>query len=890
MKQKPSHEMSRRKFVQLSALSAGVASLASLRPSTAQGATDQPGEFKSLPAPDRRSQPKIETFPLRHGGVKPLQHERLGVIINAQTAVATLRFYRPVRVDRVEIPATIYGREYVPCHPAHVVVSIFKSETAQWEVVRDLVLPANPRFSGQGLTLEMPEKERRRHFGQALKDQPPHVIDLGGLETDHLRLECDREHPVWPSHGEANGNIYSVPFGIFHEVVVYGEPLRKRPAIAPYHPILEHGAIVPAAPAGMTVKTDGRMVLFRGPKLSVGFSLNRPMLLHLGWDELGQGRADLNRLLVTRTFMGPAGRIVLLGGLTGPVLRTLDFDAGSHLWTGRIEVNGNEVSYLGLHATNDLQLDVKFKVEADRIKIDVQETCRKTFHAVEYETWRLAWDARSSPTGVSAVPSLRTGRNGHVPLPAFLAGEGSGCLSVRRVDRGSDPRDSTHLQVESYRESEALTCGIVLVERAADGFGVLVPEGTRQAAFELAVTNLQPRRKTSQNLEPFSAGIRRSWATMFSCYRPEYRGFSNNCISVNCHLGQWSQLEVLTHTEQPADGPDLAGMHRFTIEKALLDGGGYGYWREYYMDSDPALLCAAGTSHRISPSKEWLRRVRPGLVEIFERMAAMSGENGLLVNKSLSGNTGEFTRSTNGIDTVCFGYLDAYSNAWAYRALRNVAPLFADLGDRGLAERASGIADKMRQSYGPTFINPETGWVAGWRSRDGKLHDYGYICINGIAIAFGLLDDQVARKALIGLENLRRTVCPVSPQLGLPVNLIPHAFEDHYFPEHIRGSQPTYELFTDGAVSSNLLEYYLRALSEYGFKKEARLLADEFDKGYADGIFSGGVGSGNEMRSWEGLPSGYEGTLSYNHGLIYAVAVEKGFITPQVPEWWPGTA
>jgi hypothetical protein len=88
-------------------------------------------------------------------------------------------------------------------------------------------------------------------------------------------------------------------------------------------------------------------------------------------------------------------------------------------------------------------------------------------------------------------------------------------------------------------------------------------------------------------------------------------------------------------------------------------------------------------------------------------------------------------------------------------------------------------------------------------------------------------------------------------------------------------------------LSSNLIEYYLRALSLYGFKEEARHLADEFDKGYTAGIFSGGIGSGNEMRSWDGIPTGYEGTLTYNHGLIYAVAVEKGYIDPLEPEWWP---
>jgi len=834
----------------------------------------------------KRTQTKIETFPLAHGGLKPTHHERLNTMVNAQTAVATLRFYRPARVDRIEIPPTVYGRGTppVPTHPAHLVVSVYNRSSGQWEVVRDVRFPENPKFSGAGLTARTPMKEMEAFFAEALKATPPYTIELGGLETDHLRLECDREHPVWPNTGECNGNIYSVPFGIFREVSVFGVPLQPRPTIAPYHTILEQGPIEPVAPAGMEVTVDASKVLFRGPRLSVGFSLYRPMLLHLGWDDLGEGRADLNRLLVTRSIVLTDMRIVLLGGLSGPVLRTLDYDIGSHLWTGRLEVKGNEVRYLGVHATKDLRLNVTFTVEADRLQTEIEEICSQKFAAVEYESWRLAWDVRVSPTGTNGVPSQQAGRNGHVPLPAYISGEGSGCLSLRRTDGGQG--DGTHLQVESYRGSEALTCGVVLGERAVDGFGIVVPEGTRKAKFELAVTNFQPRRSAGAQ-GPMSPGIRRSWATLISCYRPEYRGFSNNCASVNCHLGQWSPIEVLAHTEQPADGPDLFAMLRFTVEKAVLDGGGYGYWREYFMDSDPSLLCAAGAAYRGGPSKDWLERIRPGLIEVFERMVATSDESGLLVNKDLSGNTGEFTRSTNGIDTVCFGHLDAYSNAFAYRGLRSIAPVFKALGETERLGRANDIADRMRKSYGPTFINPETGWVSGWRSLDGKLHDYAYLVINGMAIAFGLLDDDVAQKALKGLEELRRKTCAVSPRLGLPVNLIPHKFEDHYLPQFLKGSQPSYEIFTDGGLSSNLAEYYLRSLSEHGFKKEARQMADDFDQGFADGVFSGGVGSGNEMRSWEGLPTGYEGTLTYNHGLIYAVAVEKGFVKPMDPEWWP---
>src|ERR1700689_5092567 len=78
-------------------------------------------------AEPRKQQTKIETFPLVQGGLKPTHHERLNAMVNAQPAVATLRFYRPARVDRVEIPPTVYGRGSppVPTHPAHMVVSVF---------------------------------------------------------------------------------------------------------------------------------------------------------------------------------------------------------------------------------------------------------------------------------------------------------------------------------------------------------------------------------------------------------------------------------------------------------------------------------------------------------------------------------------------------------------------------------------------------------------------------------------------------------------------------------------------------------------------------------------------------------------------------------------------
>ncbi len=71
----------------------------------------------------------------------------------------------------------------------------------------------------------------------------------------------------------------------------------------------------------------------------------------------------------------------------------------------------------------------------------------------------------------------------------------------------------------------------------------------------------------------------------------------------------------------------------------------------------------------------------------------------------------------------------------------------------------------------------------------------------------------------------------------------------------------------------------------YGFTEKALNLAGELDAGYAAGFHTGGLGSGVEFRSWDGVPTGYEGTLIGCFGPLYAIAT--GQLTPTDPAWWP---
>jgi hypothetical protein len=89
-------------------------------------------------------------------------------------------------------------------------------------------LPPNDRITGKGLNQRLSIERMEEHFAAVLHE-PPHRIALDGLVTDHLRVECDREHPVWPNHGECNGGPFNVPFGVLHPLKAYGQPLAATP-------------------------------------------------------------------------------------------------------------------------------------------------------------------------------------------------------------------------------------------------------------------------------------------------------------------------------------------------------------------------------------------------------------------------------------------------------------------------------------------------------------------------------------------------------------------------------------------------------------------------------------------------------------------------------------
>jgi hypothetical protein len=823
----------------------------------------------------------LSDFSIHHAGRRTILHPELGREIHAQTAVRYLRFLRPVRVARLELPlvaqAALSGRwvPNVPTHPAHVTVSVLDRAANRWQVIADVELPPNPKFAGDGLTQDMPIEAMEEHFNKAMAEQVPHRIELGGIETDLLRVECDREHPVWPNHGECNGGPYNVPFGILHPLSAVGEELG---AVVPpaYRRKLNRGAFAPAAPAKMTLDMRNPLeVVFRGERLTVGFSLIRPMLTRLDWNHFGDRPPVGNRLF----FKGSYGGNDTLGGQNGPSYLTPAGNFVPQNMTGMVEVIGNQVKYRDITTGAGITVNAVFTVTAEVLTVELEQEAETDLPVIEGEVWRLLWNMRAGLTSVAAVPQAREGRNGLVELPALIAADDGGCLSVRLIEGDG------LFHTESYRSSEARSTGFVLATPDTPDAPQVIPHGGQRAVFELRPCALLP--VPADQEATLSEGLRKCWTAGFSAFRPEFGGFSNNAISTNCHMSQVVAFDFAAFTAWPLGGLDQLELVKFSVGRALLDAGGYGYHRNLYLDSDPVLLCGAGRIVQLADDQDWLTRVGPGIRAAAHRILDNFDANEGMIVCALSGNSGTYRWSSNAGDVIGFGHIDAYVNAWSFRGLKNAAALCVRLGDDRLAVRCAEAAAALAANYARQLINPATGWVSGWRSRDGQLHDYGFLWVNGPACAFGVMEPEIARQALANLEAKRQEVFPESGYAGLPMNLLPIAPEDHMLVRLGFQIKPTYENYTDGALSVATTSYYLRALSRNGLATEARTIVDDLERGFADGLFHGPYGTGKEMMLWTGADSGYEGTCGGNSLPLYAIAVERCAITPPDPEWWP---
>lgn len=169
--------------------------------------------------------------------------------------------------------------------------------------------------------------------------------------------------------------------------------------------------------------------------------------------------------------------------------------------------------------------------------------------------------------------------------------------------------------------------------------------------------------------------------------------------------------------------------------------------------------------------------------------------------------------------------------------------------------------------------------LAGWRSRDGQLHNYYFPFVNGIAVRYGLIEGEQARQVMDRILAKMDSVGYTNFALGLPGNLVPIRRADYVDldprwggPAKEDGSDG-FEIYENGCATACFSYFTMAALYHLGEKdKGDRILMPMLDS-FAKQGFSGRAPNGMtyDWKDWQGGANGYEGFLVDNYYALLAV-------------------
>lgn len=432
----------------------------------------------------------------------------------------------------------------------------------------------------------------------------------------------------------------------------------------------------------------------------------------------------------------------------------------------------------------------------------------------------------------------------------------------------------------------------------------------KRIVYTLEVTALYPDLPGISN-DPRFDGFRRSWLNALQL-NPMYPALANNSASDTCAFCYYEFADIAALTPPLVEGLTALDVVRQTLDRILAGGTAYGLpapgWEccpSAYSDALPALLIAAANCVRAGQSDAWLAANYAGIRGWAETLLASDTDGDGLFKYSVSGNSGIWKdgaptfRPSNWWDTIGFGHEDAYGNALAYRALRNMAMLAKKAGRSADVARYQAAADKLSAAYYQRFYDPETGILGGWRSADGQLHDYYFLWVNGIAIHYGLVPKPEANAIMDKLLAKMKEVGYDHFSMGLPGNLISVALKDCVDKRGNGrfgcGTRPDnadgFQNYENGGATGAFVFFTLAALYDLGRRDEADQILFPMLDAYGKCGFEGKDAAGHspDWRRWDGTSMGYEGYLTDNYYALLAVPLRQtetlwsAGVRPQTP-------
>lgn len=386
-------------------------------------------------------------------------------------------------------------------------------------------------------------------------------------------------------------------------------------------------------------------------------------------------------------------------------------------------------------------------------------------------------------------------------------------------------------------------------------------------------------------------GFRKNYINIFQL-NPNINMLANNSASDACTFTLFLYAEMALVT--PALTKDLTAMDlvKNSLDQYLLGALGYGQvgygkprvaWQSIYNSSDslPSLIISASYyALQNENGLKWAEKNYLGIKKWIDEMIVSDRNGDGIIEYGYSGNAGswqkmkKFQRPANWWDAIGFGHDDAYSNALAYHACVLFSQVADKLNKPGDAKHYTDFALKLKGNYFNAFYNSQSGLLAGWRSEDGKLHDYWFTFINSIAVCYGLLTEDQSKTVMKNLLAKFEEVGYSDFGLGLPGNLKPIRSEDyaHHSARWGWGKNEDgadgFQIYENGGATACYTYFTIKALYKLGMKNEAENILLPMLKSYKNAEFEGnceGSTMTKDWKTWNGECHGYEGFLVDNY-------------------------
>ncbi len=396
---------------------------------------------------------------------------------------------------------------------------------------------------------------------------------------------------------------------------------------------------------------------------------------------------------------------------------------------------------------------------------------------------------------------------------------------------------------------------------------------------------------------PFEAGsewngLRRNWMNSFSLNRDYFDMGDNILLHGIAHLSVHMKSDLL---QVMGGNNELFKLVRRVFEKQILNSFIHGQVEdgevnfEYtqhkkdkpmcnFIDSTPSsIIATAGIAHW---NPDFAKRLLPYAIKAANFILSLDTDGDGIIEVPFPGDYMEQEkelgyRQRNWWDNFAFGHKDIYFNYLCHRALRELSDLLIKFKRHSLAQKYITHLEKFDKSFYKTFYNPETTLMAGWVSKNGKIHDYMFTFAVSMGINEGLIPIEEGKRMLLRLLDEMKKQGYGDLKYGIPGNVMPvHPSDTFDWPCMTDWGQ-----YENGGLSGMNGFHFLTSMYKVGLDKEAdeifKAILHTYDTSFTHSGLMPGYTQSVDWRTKEGRPCGYN-YLADNYYFLLAAYIGKG--------------